>query len=150
MEIRSLNLIVSEDDLNEWAVRILFRLGAVRELRLAVTPEGIRVSGTYQKLFGIRFLTLWQVSVSDGKVVAWVEKFRAGPLSLSFVKGYLLDAIAATTTAFQLRDDRLWFDVDALLQGRGWPIRTNLRSVRCDYGCLIVESGEGRGNQATS
>jgi len=92
VEIRALHLIVTEDDLNEWTPRILFRLGSVRELHLAVTPEGIRISGTYQKLFGVRFLTLWQVSVSDGKVVAWVEKFRAGALSLSFVKGYLLDA----------------------------------------------------------
>ena len=116
MEIRSLTLIVTEADLNEWAARILSRLESVRDLRLAIIPEGIRVSGTYQKLFGIRFLALWQVSVSEGKVVARVEEFKAGALSLSFLKGYLLDAIAAATTVLQLRGDGLWIDVDTLLQ----------------------------------
>ena len=150
MEIRSLTLIVTEADLNEWATRILSRLESVRDLRMAVIPKGIRVNDTYQKLFGIRFLALWQVSVSDGKVVAWVEQFKAGALSLSFLKGYLLDAIAAATPVLQLRDDRLWCDVDALLQDKGWPIRTNLTSVRCDYGSLIVESGEGQRDKGAS
>ena len=136
--------------MNEWAPRILSRLESVRDLRMAVIPEGIRVSGTYQKLFGMRFLALWQVSVSEGKVVARVEEFKAGALSLGFLKGYLLDAIAAATTVLQLRGDGLWFDVEALLQDRGWPIRTNLTSVRCDYSCLIVESGEGQGHQDSS
>jgi len=73
-------------------------------------------------------------------VVARLEELKAGPLSLGFVKGYLLDAIAAATTVLELRDDMLSFDVNALLQDKGWPVRTNLTSIRCDYGSLTVES----------
>jgi hypothetical protein len=64
-------------------------------------------------------------------VVARLEELKAGPLSLGFVKGYLLDAIAAATTVLELRDDTLSFDVNALLQDMGWPVRANLTSIRC-------------------
>ena len=140
MEIRSLTFVATEADLNSLARQIFPRLERIRDLRISIIPEGIRASGTYQQLFGIRFQTLWQVSVLEGKVVARLEELKAGPLSLSFVKGYLLDAIAAATTVLELRDETLSFDVNALLQDKGWPVRTNLTSIRCDYGSLTVES----------
>jgi hypothetical protein len=117
------------------------RLKAIRDLRLKVIPEGIRVSGTYQKLFGIPFLTLWQLSVSEGEVVARLARLKTGPLSLGLIKGYLLDAIAGAATVLELRDDALVFNLNALLQEKGWPIRTNLTAIRCDYGTLTIESG---------
>ena len=126
--------------MNALACQMFPRLERIRDLRISIIPEGIRASGTYQQLFGIRFQTLWQVSVLEGKVVARLEELKAGPLSLGFVKGYLLDAIAAATTVLELRDDTLSFDVNALLQDKGWPVRTNLTSICCAHGSLTVES----------
>ena len=126
--------------MNELAAKMAPRLNAIRDLRLGIIPEGIRVSGTYQALFGFPFLTLWQVSVSEGKVVARLATLKAGPLSLGLVKGYLLDAIAEAATVLELRDDALVFDVNALLQEKGWPVRTNLTAIRCDHGTLTIES----------
>jgi hypothetical protein len=140
VEIRSLTFVATEADLNALACQIFPRLDRIRDLRISIIPEGIRASATYQQLFGIRFQTLWQVSVLEGKVVARLEELKAGPLSLGFVKGYLLDAIAAATTVLELRDETLSFDVNALLQDKGWPVRTNLTSIRCAYGSLTVES----------
>lgn len=141
MEIRSLTFVATEADLNDLASQILPRIERIRDLRIFIVPEGIRASGTYQQLFGIRFQTLWQVSVSQGKVVARLAELKAGPLSLNFLKAYLLDTIAAAATVLKLRDETLLFDVNALLQDKGWPLRTNLTSIRCDYGSLTVESG---------
>lgn len=141
MEIRSLTFVATEADLNELADKIAPRLNAIRDLRLAIIPEGIRVSGTYQTLFRFPFLTLWQVSVSEGKVVARLAKLKAGPLSLGLVKGYLLDTIAGAANVLELRDDALIFSIDALLREKGWPVRTNLTAIRCDYGTLTIESG---------
>lgn len=141
MEIRSLTFVATEADLNELASQILPRIERIRDLRISIVPEGIRVRGTYQQLFGIRFQTLWQVSVSQGKVVARLAELKAGSLSLNFLKAYLLDTIAAAATVPELRDETLLFDVNALLQDKGWPVRTNLTSIRCDYGSLTVESG---------
>jgi hypothetical protein len=140
VEIRSLTFVATEADLNELAAKMAPRLNAIRDLRLGIIPEGIRVSGTYQALFGFPFLTLWQVSVSEGKVVARLATLKAGPLSLGLVKGYLLDAIAEAATVLELRDDALVFDVNALLQEKGWPVRTNLTAIRCDQGTLTIES----------
>jgi hypothetical protein len=140
VEIRSLTFVATEADLNELAAKIAPRLNAIRDLRLGIIPEGIRVSGTYQALFGFPFRTLWQVSVSEGKVVARLLTLKTGPLSLGLVKGYLLDAIAEAATALELRDDALVFDVNALLQEKGWPVRTNLTAIRCDQGTLTIES----------
>lgn len=141
MEIRSLTFVATEVDLNELAARIAPRPNAIRDLRLAISPEGIRVTGTYQTLFRFPFLTLWQLSVSEGKVEARLAKLKAGPLSLGLVKGYLLDAIAGAASVLELRDDALVFSVDTLLREKGWPVRTNLTAIRCDYGTLTVESG---------
>ncbi len=73
-------------------------------------------------------------------MVARSTELKAGSLSLNFLKAYLLDTIAATATMLELRDETLLFDVNALLQDKGWPVRTNLTSIRCDYGSLTVES----------
>ena len=140
MEIRSLTFVATEADLNELASQILPRIERIRDPRISIVPEGIRVRGTYQQLFGIRFQTLWQVFVSQGKVVARLAELKAGSLSLNFLKTYLLDTIAAAATVLELRDETLLFDVNALLQDKGWPVRTNLTSIRCDYGSLTVES----------
>jgi hypothetical protein len=141
VEIRSLTFVATEADLNELASQIFPRIERIRDLRISIVPEGIRVRGTYQQLFGIRFQTLWQVFVSQGKVVARLAELKAGSLSLNFLKAYLLDTIAAAATMLELRDETLLFDVNALLQDKGWPVRTNLTSIRCDYGSLTVESG---------
>jgi len=140
VEIRSLTFVATEADLNELASQIFPRIERIRDLRISIVPEGIRVRGTYQQLFGIRFQTLWQVFVSQGKVVARLAELKAGSLSLNFLKTYLLDTIAAAATVLELRDETLLFDVNALLQDKGWPVRTNLTSIRCDYGSLTVES----------
>ena len=140
MEIRSLTFVATEADLNELASQIFPRIERIRDLRISIVPEGIRVRGTYQQLFGIRFQTLWQVFVSQGKVVARLAELKAGSLSLNFLKTYLLNTIAAAATVLELRDETLLFDVNALLQDKGWPVRTNLTSIRCDYGSLTVES----------
>jgi hypothetical protein len=126
--------------MNELASQIFPRIERIRDLRISIVPEGIRVRGTYQQLFGIRFQTLWQVFVSQGKVVARLAELKAGSLSLNFLKTYLLDTIAAAATVLEHRDETLLFDVNALLQDKGWPVRTNLTSIRCDYGSLTVES----------
>ena len=141
MEIRSLTFVATEADLNDLTSQILPRIERIRDLRITIVPEGIRVSGTYQQVFGIRFQTLWQVSVSQGKVVARLAELKGGSLSLNFLKAYLLDTIAAAALMLELRDEALLLDVNALLHDKGWPVRTNLTSIRCDYGSLTVESG---------
>jgi hypothetical protein len=110
-------------------------------VRFAVVPEGIRVTGTYQRFVAIPFDVLWQVSVSEGKVIGRIERLKAGFLSLGFLKPYLLNVVA-TATGIAIRDEVLILDVDALLADHGWPVRINLSSIGFNYGSLVLESCE--------
>ena len=148
MEIRSLRLIVTEADLSDFLGRACSWPETVRDVRIALAPEGVVVSGTYYKIIGIPFHMLWVVSVSKGKITAQVGRLKAGFLSLSFLKRYFLQAIAGVSSLVELRDETLVFDVEALLRDSGLPLRTNLSAIRCDYGSLTVECGEVTGGEA--
>jgi hypothetical protein len=139
MEIQLLKLSVSDADLNQLASRIFVRPDAIREIGFAVTPEGVRVMGIYERVIGIPFQMLWQISIFEGKVGARIERVRAGFISIGFMKKYLLDRITAGTNIVN-RNGMLVFDVDAVLADNGWPVRLNFTSIRCTLGNLILES----------
>ena len=139
MEIQLLKLRVSDADLNQLANKTFSWPDAIRSVRFAVAPEGIRVTGMYQHFIAIPFSVLWQVSVSDGKVVARIERLKAGFFSLGFLKLYLLNLIA-DATGIAIRDETLILDLDALLADSGWPVCVNLASIQFNYGGLVLES----------
>jgi hypothetical protein len=141
VEIQLLKLRVSDGDLNQLANKTFSWPDAIRSVRFAVVPEGIRVTGTYQHFIAIPFSVQWQVSVSDGKLVARIERLKAGFFSVGFLKLYLLNLIAHVT-GITIRDEMLILDLDALLADSGWPVRVNLASIHFNYGSLVLESCE--------
>jgi hypothetical protein len=139
MEIQLLKLSVSDMDLNQLASQTLVWPDAICDVHFSVMPQGVRVTGVYQQFIGIPFQMLWQLSVSDGKVIGRIERMRAGFIAVGFFKKYILKHIAAATN-LAIRDGMLVFDVDARLADKGWPLRLNLTTIRCTLGSLIVES----------
>jgi hypothetical protein len=139
MEIQLLKLSVTDADLNQLASRIFVWPDAICDVGLAVIPGGVRVTGIYRRVIGIPFQMLWQLSVSEGKIGARIERVRAGLISISFIKKYLLNRITAGTNIVN-RDGMLVFDVDALVADNGWPVRLNFTSIHCNLGSLILES----------
>lgn len=139
MEVQLLTLSVNDVDLNRLASQAFVWPEAIRDVRFAVMPEGVRVTGIYQQFIRIPFQMLWQLSVSEGKVIARIERVRTGFISVGFIKDYLLNLIAAATNIV-IRNRMLVFDIDVLLADKGWPVRVNLISIRCVLGSLILES----------
>lgn len=139
MEIQLLKLRVNDADLNQLAFQTFVWPDAIRDVRFEVIPEGIRVTGTYRQFIGIPFHMLWHLSVSEGKVIARIDRVRAGFLRIGFIKEYLLNLIAAATNIV-IRDQMLVVDVDAILADHGWPVRLNFTSIHCTFGSLILES----------
>jgi hypothetical protein len=139
MEIQLLKLSVSDADLNQLASRTFVWPDTIRDVGFAVTPEGVRVTGIYQRIIGIPFQMLWQLSISEGKLVARMERVRAGFINIGFIKEYLQNLIAAATNIV-IHNGMLVSDVDALLADKGWPVRLNFTSIRCTLGSLILES----------
>jgi hypothetical protein len=59
------------------------------------------------------------------------------------VKGVLLGILsdaAAKIHGAELDGDTLLLDVDRILAGRGYTVRTNLKTVQCQAGNLLIES----------
>ena len=139
MEIELLKLRMNDADLNQLASQSFVWPEAIRDVRFAVTPLGVRVTGVYQQFLGIPFQMLRHLSVFEGKVIGRIEAVRAGFISIGFIKKYLLNLLAAATN-IEIRDGMLVLDIDAVLADKGWPMQVNLTSVRCTLGSLILES----------
>jgi hypothetical protein len=139
MEIQLLEFSVSDTDLNQLASRAFVWPDAICNVHFAVTPEGVRVTGIYQRFVGIPFQMHWQLPVSEGKVIARMERVRAGFINIGFVREYLLNVIAAASN-MAVHNGLLVVDVDARLAEKGWPVRLNFTSIRCTLGSLILES----------
>jgi hypothetical protein len=141
MHIEALRLVASENDLNELMCKFLPPLKKVRGLSIGIVPQGIRIAGTYDAAIAIPFDALWEVLVCEGKLAARLISLKTGFLSVGLVKSYIVGAIAGAAGIVEWREDMLLVDVDTLLRDAGLSLQTNLSSVRCDYGSLVIESG---------
>src|SRR5262249_23943353 len=129
---------------NTFAAKQLRRGQPFRDLRFRLSADGISVSGVYPLLVGVSFETLWQPGVAGGKVTARLTRFRALGIPLMAFKKLLLGAIrdaAGGEGWLHVEDDSVVVDPDWLLAMEGLAVRTNLRSLRCEAGALLLEAG---------
>ncbi|MBY0526456.1 MAG: hypothetical protein K2R98_23885 [Gemmataceae bacterium] len=143
MEIQALRLLITEQELNEIATRETKGLGTVRDVSVRLSSAGVHVKGKYHMMMPVPFETLWCVRVQSGKVLAQLADAKVVGFGASMIKGLLMDMICETVQAdgaLQNDGDTLSLDLDQLLATRGFPARTNLTSVRCEDGRLLIES----------
>lgn len=145
MEIQSLKLLVTDQDLNELAARHLPADQPVEELRLRVSPEGLHVSGEYPLFLRVSFETQWELGVRAGNVTARLRHFKALGLPVPVFKSVLFkilrDAVAKEEWLEFADDETIVVQVDRLLAREGVPLRTNLQRIRCQDQRLVVEAG---------
>lgn len=142
MEIASLRLIVTQDDLNALCARWIVTPPLLRDLRLYVTPPGLSVTGVYQKILPIRFETLWTFAVDAGKIAARLSDIRVVGMRANFLRSYLMNALASQIPIAQLQEETFLLDLDRLLESRGIPLKIHLAAVRCERGKLVIECGQ--------
>jgi hypothetical protein len=143
MEIQVLKLLVSEQEVNDLVAREAASGGAVRDISVRFGAEGISIKGKYQMLMPMPFETLWKVGVERGKIVAQLVDAKVVGFPAAMLKGALMSLVVESIQgdgALESQGDTLRVDVDRLLAQRGFPARTNLTSVHCDGGQLIIES----------
>jgi hypothetical protein len=154
MEIQALRLLLTDQDLLQLAVQGLQADVMIREVRIRVTPEGVTFSGVYPtSLMDVPFATLWQLSVREGRLAARLAGIQTGNgdsgldvfglLGPGAVRGTVMNAIARAVRgedSIHVHGDTILVDPDRLAARRGWPVRTNLRAVRCHDGGLVLES----------
>jgi hypothetical protein len=149
MEILSLKVTLSEEDVNNLVARNLGDNPSVRDLRVALAPDGVHVSGAYSvALFKVRFETRWALSVSGREVAAHLDDLRVAGAPAGLVRGALLEMLGANLEreeGFRVEGETVLVDPDVLLRRLGLAARTNLTAVRCEAGRVVVEGGTAAG-----
>jgi hypothetical protein len=140
MHLENLRLVVTDADLNALAFRFQPQIDKVRDISVAIVPEGIHVRGIYDAALAIPFDALWEVLVWEGNLAARLGRLKTGFLSLGLVRSYVVSAVAGTAKAIGRHGDMLLLDVDALLAAQGVPLQTNLSSIQCHRGSLVIEA----------
>jgi hypothetical protein len=143
MEIQALRLLVSEKDLNDLLAEHLADDQPLENVTVRIAPGGVTVSGEYPLFVRVSFETLWEPGIQAGKVTARLVGLTAMGLPATVFKGTVLKAIEEAVqkeTWLAFGADTIVVDVDALLAGEGIPVKTNLSTVRCQAGLLVVES----------
>jgi hypothetical protein len=143
MEIQSLRFLLTEADLNRWASSAVTHASKLRGLRVRLLSEGISVAGSYQTVIDVSFETLWEVFIHRGKIAARLQTLKTGGFGVSLARRYVLEAIASRTNRIKVEGDMLLFDLDLLLEEQGIAVRTNLKSVHCSHGSVVIESRSG-------
>lgn len=137
MEIASLRLIVTQDDLN--TLYAMVPPPKVRNVRLYISEEGVSVRGVYQAILPLRFATLWTVAVDGGKIAARLSDIRVVGIQANFLRNYLLHTLASQNNTIQLRDEAICLDPNDLLASWRIPLKLHLAAVRCESGNLVIE-----------
>lgn len=139
MEIVTLRFVVTEDDLNRLLVKFVTASPKIVNLYLRVKPDGLSLAGIYETFLPIPFDTKWSIFVRSGKIAARSSAIKAVGVRLNFLRGYMLRALSSNSTILEVDGDSLVFDVERFLEEIAVPIKTNLTSVCCQSGQLVIE-----------
>jgi hypothetical protein len=139
MEIQSARLVITEPELNALAAKLVYRNDGMSGLRVQLSPQGIKIAGTYKMMISVPFESLWHISVVEGQLKARLVDLRTAGLNVGLLKSYLLKSVAAKISCLRVTGDALLLDLDLLLEDRGNSVRTHLSSVHCGEGTLTVE-----------
>ena len=144
MEVEFLRFIATDDDLNRVLSRLLSPPSRLRNLAIEVIPDGLLLAGIYETILSLPFKCLWKLSVVDRKIVAELSDIKCVGIRLNLLKRYVLNALISNCNIVELRGESVFIDLDRLLEGMIVPIRTNLSSVCCEAGQLVIECGNIR------
>ena len=142
MEIVTLNLVITEDDLNRLLIKFVAAPPKIGNLYLHVKSDGLSLAGIYETFLPIPFDTQWHMFVDNGKIAARCSAIRAVGIRLDFLKGYMLRALSSTSAILEVDEESLVFDVDRFLEEKAVPTKTNLTSIRCESERLVIECNE--------
>jgi hypothetical protein len=145
MEILLLKLSLTQEDLNNVIAKNLDGSESIRDLKVRLLTEGVRVSGVYPvAFFKVRFDTLWALSVRGREVAARLADLSVAGAPAGMVRGSLLEMLSANLAQEQgarVEGESILVDPDALLARIGLVGRCNLTAVRCEAGRIVIEGG---------
>jgi hypothetical protein len=144
MEIHSLHLLVTEQDLNELLKKHAPKDLPVEDMRLRLSPEGVHVTGIYPFFINVKFETIWHLSADEGKAVAQLTKFRAMGVPGNIFKSAIMkmiEDVAQREPWVRVAGDQLIADPDQACAMYAVAGKTHLKSIIVQTGLLVIEAG---------
>src|SRR5690242_10143449 len=93
MEIHSLRVSISEQDLNRLAAQQL-KDQAIEDISFQVAPEGVRIKGVYPLFINVKFETHWELGLQAGKITARLVSMRAFGVPGNVFKSAIMKFVA--------------------------------------------------------
>ena len=145
MDIQTLRLFVSEQELNELVRQHQPADAPVKNLSVRVTPEGVRVSGEATVMMTMSFESVWRPTVVGGKASAELVELTAAGFPATILRPLVMGALrdAVKDAAVQVTDEAIVVDVQELVRREKLPVnvRFEVQSVRCVDGGVVAEAG---------
>jgi hypothetical protein len=145
MDIQTLQLHVTESDLNQIIARYLPEDGPIEDPRVRLQPEGVLVQGSYPTPLGkMSFETLWSLAASGSTVQARLETLKVAGLPARMLRGVLLKTLrdsAASQPGIRVEGEVVEVDLAEAAHAQGIPLKVKLTAVRCSAASLVVEAG---------
>ena len=145
MEIHTLKLSVTEQELNELATELPPGKSAVENLRVRLTPDGIVVLGEYPTmLMKMAFETLWHVKGVGSVVEARLSSIKVSGLPASMLRGVLIKTlrdVLSKEPGVRVEDEVIHVDLSKHPAVQKLRLRLNLTRVHCSPGSLVIEAG---------
>ena len=144
MEIHSLHVLITEQDLNELARKHMPKDVPVEDVRLRLSPEGLHVTGVYPFFINVKFETIWNLRVEHGQAVAQLSKFRAMGVPGNIFKSAIMkmiEDVARREPWIHVTGDQLIADLDQACAKYAVAAKTHLKSIIVQTGLLVIEAG---------
>jgi hypothetical protein len=145
MEIQTLKLFLTEDEVNDLVRRFAPDTGSIENLRIRLTPEGVLVQGEYPTMvLRVRFETLWEPRGEGPEVVARLASVRVSGIPAKLLRGALLKVIrdlVGQEIGVRVADDGVRVHLEEIARAHGLPLRINVTAVRCSIATMVLEAG---------
>jgi hypothetical protein len=144
MEIRSLELLLTDADLVPVAALLAKQADGIEELAIAFTPEGASVQGKYPTpFFKVAFETIWQPEAAGPEVRVKLVALKVAGLPASMLRGALMkmvrDAIDERP-GLTVSDDVVVVRVADMVRAYGFDLAMNFVAVRMGEGTCVIEA----------
>ena len=144
MELHSLRLSLTEQDLNDLLRKYMPKNVEVEDLRVKLVGGNIHVTGIYPFFFPVRFETIWEVGVDNGHASARLASFKAMGVPGNIFKSAvvkIVEDIARQESWIRIVGDRFLADVELGCSKYAVLAHLHLKSITVQPGHLMLEAG---------
>ncbi|MBM3995693.1 MAG: hypothetical protein FJ303_16300 [Planctomycetes bacterium] len=144
MELHSLKLSLTEQDLNDLARKYMPKDVEIDDLRIKLAEDGVHVTGSYPYFISVSFETIWEITVEAGHAAARLISFSAMGVPGNIFKSAVLkvvEDIAKHENWVRVVGDRFLADLELGCAKYAVAARLRLKSIVVKPGVLLVEAG---------